>query len=284
MSEISTISPISEAKRAANRRNALKSTGPRTAAGKAIVRMNGTRHGLTGQVTVMTEEDREPHTLHCAEILAELQPVTYSERRHAMLIAEDMWRLQRLRDYESSIVAMANQDVELRFTVDHPEMLACLSGAKVFFERSGELQNLSLYDQRIMRAVEKNRAALKALQKEREAAEQAALDKAMARRQLEVLVGDTQAEAEAAAPPPSTEPLPDLIPAGPAQHRIARRKVGFAFSSSHLDAAIREANRADDAKMAALYNWNPPLNRLSKPFPPLPPLGDESACLKSSAA
>src|ERR1700738_4735365 len=36
----------SERKRAANRRNARRSTGPRTAAGKARVKQNALRHGL----------------------------------------------------------------------------------------------------------------------------------------------------------------------------------------------------------------------------------------------
>ncbi len=37
---------VSERKIAANRRNAMKSTGPRTVQGKARTRMNGYRHGL----------------------------------------------------------------------------------------------------------------------------------------------------------------------------------------------------------------------------------------------
>src|SRR5438132_1704677 len=38
---------VSAAKRAANRRNARRSTGPRTAAGKARAALNALRHGLT---------------------------------------------------------------------------------------------------------------------------------------------------------------------------------------------------------------------------------------------
>ena len=36
---------MTAARRAANRRNALKSTGPRTARGKATSKLNGMRHG-----------------------------------------------------------------------------------------------------------------------------------------------------------------------------------------------------------------------------------------------
>src|ERR1700736_2770873 len=49
----------SERKRAANRRNARSSTGPRTAAGKARVTQNALRHGLNVAVAddpLLTEE------------------------------------------------------------------------------------------------------------------------------------------------------------------------------------------------------------------------------------
>ena len=47
---------VSEARRAANRRNALKSTGPKTAAGKEVVRRNALKHGLTAVVVPVEEE------------------------------------------------------------------------------------------------------------------------------------------------------------------------------------------------------------------------------------
>ena len=42
---------------AANRRNALKSTGPRTAAGKAASGRNALTHGLTARTAVVLDED-----------------------------------------------------------------------------------------------------------------------------------------------------------------------------------------------------------------------------------
>jgi hypothetical protein len=46
----------SEAQLAANRFNALKSTGPRTAAGKAVVAVNGIKHGLLSREIVLKGE------------------------------------------------------------------------------------------------------------------------------------------------------------------------------------------------------------------------------------
>ena len=49
-----------EAQIEANRRNAQKSTGPTSVAGKARVSRNATRHGLCDTLPVMSDEDR-PH-------------------------------------------------------------------------------------------------------------------------------------------------------------------------------------------------------------------------------
>ena len=46
-------------KAAANRQNALKSTGPKTPDGKAAVRLNALRHGLLSQEILLPGEDEE---------------------------------------------------------------------------------------------------------------------------------------------------------------------------------------------------------------------------------
>ena len=48
---------ISEKQRRANRENAKKSTGPRTAEGKARSSKNGIKHGLLARDAVMADED-----------------------------------------------------------------------------------------------------------------------------------------------------------------------------------------------------------------------------------
>ena len=59
---------------AANRRNALRSTGPRTAAGRAVSCRNALRHGLTARATVVLDEDAQDFQWLRAELWTELAP------------------------------------------------------------------------------------------------------------------------------------------------------------------------------------------------------------------
>ena len=62
----------------ANRRNARKSTGPKTPEGKAAVRMNSLRHGLRARTVVLPGESREEFNQLCDDLEAEWQPESSS--------------------------------------------------------------------------------------------------------------------------------------------------------------------------------------------------------------
>jgi hypothetical protein len=55
----------------ANRRNAHKSTGPKTEAGKEASRRNGVRHGLTAETVIGALEDAEDYKAFEAAITAD---------------------------------------------------------------------------------------------------------------------------------------------------------------------------------------------------------------------
>ena len=50
---------LSEKQLLANQQNALRSTGPRSAAGKAIASQNAIRHGLSAQIAIIPGENPE---------------------------------------------------------------------------------------------------------------------------------------------------------------------------------------------------------------------------------
>src|SRR5215472_17260499 len=55
----------------ANRRNALKSTGPKTEPGKQVSRCNAVRHGLTAETVLSALEDAEDYKAFEAAITAD---------------------------------------------------------------------------------------------------------------------------------------------------------------------------------------------------------------------
>src|SRR5580658_7334361 len=99
---------ISGKQLAANRENAKKSTGPKSEESKKIVSQNALRHGLTGQVTLMPDEDREAHDKFCAAIVESLAPEGALEIQLAQSIAEDNWRMNRGRAIETNLFAIGN--------------------------------------------------------------------------------------------------------------------------------------------------------------------------------
>jgi hypothetical protein len=93
----------SERKTEANRRNALKSTGPKTPEGKAAVRTNAMRHGLLSREVLLSGEDPEALRELGEHLRAELQPVGELENLLVDRIVAAGWRLRRLRRVEAGI-------------------------------------------------------------------------------------------------------------------------------------------------------------------------------------
>ena len=65
----------------ANRRNALKSTGPKTEAGKQASRRNAVRHGLTAETVIGSLEDAEDYKAFEAAITADYDAVSARRAR-----------------------------------------------------------------------------------------------------------------------------------------------------------------------------------------------------------
>src|SRR5580704_4702642 len=100
---------VTEKQLEANRRNAGKSTGPRTAEGKSNSSRNNLRHGLTGQISLLPTEDREAHDGFCNELIDSFNAETPMEAQLAHSIAEDSWRLNRARAIENNMFALSRQ-------------------------------------------------------------------------------------------------------------------------------------------------------------------------------
>src|SRR6202047_2996288 len=149
---------------AANRNNAQKSTGPKTVEGRQRSRMNALRHGLTGQVTTMTEEDRAAHNQFSQALIKSLAPEGAMEIQLAQRVATDSWRLNRISAIEDNLFALGLHQNAGQLCPEQPQIDAALTTARVFTQESHQLQLLTLYEQRLNRAIEKNLALLESLQ------------------------------------------------------------------------------------------------------------------------
>jgi hypothetical protein len=92
---------------AANRRNALKSTGPSTEEGKARSRCNAVRHGLTAETVIARLEDAEDYQAFEATITADYEAETAVERELVLRLASVLWRLRRATGIESVLFEQA---------------------------------------------------------------------------------------------------------------------------------------------------------------------------------
>ena len=80
----------------ANRRNALKSTGPRSQEGRAAVRLNALRYGLRARTVVLPGENQEEFEKLCESLEAEWQPLTSTEQFYLEQMAVAQWKLTRM--------------------------------------------------------------------------------------------------------------------------------------------------------------------------------------------
>jgi hypothetical protein len=87
---------------AANRLNAQKSTGPKTPEGRAAVRLNGVKHGLTAETIVLKGESAADFTAMLDSFEAEHDPTTPTEEALVVQLALANWRLRRLYHQEAS--------------------------------------------------------------------------------------------------------------------------------------------------------------------------------------
>ena len=220
---------ISEKQLEANRRNAQRSTGPRTEEGKNVAALNARRHNLTGQVTAMTDADRIMHDAFSASIVENLAPEGAMETQLAQRIATDSWRLNRISAVEDNLYALGHNAHSADIETENPEIHAALTAAKVFQAEAKQLQLLTLYEQRINRNLQRNLATLQALQSVRLAKRKAEMKEAKKLLQLNEMRGLAY------------EPMKD----------------GFVFSNAQIHAAIDKERRLNRASQTDFSRHKP---------------------------
>jgi hypothetical protein len=152
---------------AANRLNALKSTGPSSQPGKVRASMNALRHGLTARVVVLPAEDMAAYQKFSKEIVDSLDAQTPLERQFAQTVADNQWHINRARSIEDGMLGLGHYEAAGDFDATHPEIHAVMTAAKAFRAHSQAFVNLSICEQRLHRAMKEALRQLKELQAER---------------------------------------------------------------------------------------------------------------------
>src|SRR5262249_35577891 len=105
----------------ANRRNALKTTGPKTEAGKQSSRCNAVRHGLTAETVIGALEDAEDYKAFEAAITVDYDAQSAVERQLVLRLAGILWRLRRAATMETGLLAI--QAEHLRSYLQNRQLL-----------------------------------------------------------------------------------------------------------------------------------------------------------------
>jgi len=141
--------------------------GPRTEAGIARSKMNALRHGLSGRIVVLPSEDMGLYLKFSREFVESLYPATPLESELAQTVADGYWRLKRFRTVEEGMLAMGHYEKEGDFDADTEEVHSAFTAAKAFRANSQAFVNLSIYEQRIQRGIERAMKQLREIQAER---------------------------------------------------------------------------------------------------------------------
>jgi hypothetical protein len=125
----------------ANRRNALRSTGPITPEGKARSSKNALRHGVYSVLPVVAGlEESEDWEIHYVGIFKSLAPEGTLEEALVERVALCFWRLNRIYRYETAITSVGLERIEEQLRPRSPAVRMSFPGLEPDEENLDTLQ------------------------------------------------------------------------------------------------------------------------------------------------
>ena len=134
-----------------------------------VGRLNARRHGFTGQINIMDDEDRKAFDEYVRGIVADYAPEGAIEKQLAFSIAEDYYRVNRMRAVEHNLFSLGPVARGINVNTDDARVERIARQTMAFVSDPKRFGLLTLYIQRTERSIERNRAALQKLQAERQA-------------------------------------------------------------------------------------------------------------------
>ncbi|NLX12440.1 MAG: hypothetical protein GXY44_02135 [Phycisphaerales bacterium] len=158
-----------EKQRAANCRNAQKSTGPKTPQGKAVSSRNAVRHGLLARHIVLSDDPNEdPADLEILldKLMDQFQPTGPLERLLVERLAAGFWRIRRALRFETQSIRDA-RDSSRNFPA---QLLQQVTGntrdpLTILFPHEANLDRLLRYESMIEREINRTLRRLEQLRR-----------------------------------------------------------------------------------------------------------------------
>src|SRR5580700_7388715 len=125
-----------------NRANSQHSTGPKTEEGKRRSPLNSLRHGLTGQIVVLPNEDLDAYH-HVKSINAESNLV--------QALADTLWRLNRIAVLETNLLTLAIERNPDPIPGSSEQARQGLALAAAYESQEKTIANLGIHTQRLCR-------------------------------------------------------------------------------------------------------------------------------------
>jgi hypothetical protein len=162
---------VSPAQLAANRANALLSTGPRTAAGLAKSSQNAVKSALTGRTVLLPTDDVDEYARFLTGIQRDLKPVGQAECELVQIVVDCFWRQRRIQALEFALYAHGHDQFENVFpdTPEESRYNRILLQTHITYEK--QFRNFQIQEARLDRKRAKAMAELQRLNAERRNAE-----------------------------------------------------------------------------------------------------------------
>jgi hypothetical protein len=164
--------------------------GPRTPEGKRRSSLNACKTLITSKVHLCSPEEQPAYDAHMAAYKEALAPVGILEIELVAEISKMKWRQKRISSVEDSIFSQGYLDHAENMNTGHAAVDSCLAEGLVWKEQAKNLLLISLYETRMRRALEKDMAALEAMQAKRKEAYAQAENEAIRLAQLAASEGE----------------------------------------------------------------------------------------------
>jgi hypothetical protein len=154
----------------ANRQNAQKSSGP-SEAGKAVTKLNATKHGLAGRTVYLTSSEEGPYLEFHEGLFTAFSPRGVLEQSLVESVVDSRWRIFQISKIEAGLYTIGEFENKADLANYPADKSDDVSRALTFSRKQKEFDKLNRYQTRLNRQATQDLKQLEQLQSSRKAQE-----------------------------------------------------------------------------------------------------------------